>query len=79
MKNEKSYAELMKSCAMNRQNEEANFMLDLYVDMILSEAMLKAEKTKLLKQIDLALDHRDKVAFNSLCKQLKELNVRFGT
>ncbi|MGG3471133.1 IDEAL domain-containing protein [Neobacillus pocheonensis] len=75
---EKSYTELMKLGAMKRNRKE-NFVQDLYIDMLLSEIQLTVEKEKLLRKIDLAIDHRDKKSFIHLSGQLKEINKRFGT
>ncbi|AIE59284.1 IDEAL domain-containing protein [Bacillus methanolicus] len=77
--NEKSYTELMKLGAMNRKKEKEMFIQDLYIEMLLSEVLLQAEKEKLLKLIDEAIDNRDRPAFLQLSEQLKELNKRFGT
>ncbi|MGG0719174.1 IDEAL domain-containing protein [Robertmurraya massiliosenegalensis] len=76
---EKSYTELMKSGAMNPKRAKEAFMLNLYVDMILSEALLKSEKEKLSLQIDQAIDKKDKKTFLKLSTQYIELNQRFGT
>ena len=75
---EKSYTELMKSNAMKKKLKEG-YMLDLYIDMFLSEVVLKAEKEKLLARIDQAIDERNQESFNVLSQQYKELNKRFGT
>jgi uncharacterized protein YpiB (UPF0302 family) len=75
---EKPYTELMKSNAMKKKLKEG-YMLDLYIDMFLSEVVLKAEKEKLLAQIDQAIDERNQESFNVLSQQYKELNKRFGT
>ncbi|WHY87691.1 IDEAL domain-containing protein [Neobacillus novalis] len=77
--NEKSYTELMKLGAMKRNRMKENFVLDLYIDMLLSEIQLTVEKEKLLRKIDLAIDRRDKKLFLRLSGQLKEINKRFGT
>lgn len=76
---EKPYSELMKSGAMNRKKEKEAYVLNLYIDMILSEALLNTEKEKLTRRIDQAIDERDKKAFLQLSTQYKELNKRFGT
>ncbi|WP_342430205.1 IDEAL domain-containing protein [Neobacillus sp. FSL H8-0543] len=76
--NEKSYTELMKIGAMNRQRKE-NYVQDLYIDMLLSEIQLTVQKEKLLKKIDSAIDQRDQKCFFHLSKQLTDLNKRFGT
>jgi uncharacterized protein YpiB (UPF0302 family) len=77
--NEKSYTELMKIGAMNRTRLKENFVQDLYIEMLLSEVQLTVEREKLLRNIDLALEVRDKNSFLLLTGQLQELNKRFGT
>lgn len=76
---ENSYTELMKSRAMNKKKLKEGYMLDLYIDMFLSEIILKAEKEKLLSKIDRAIDERNQKSFIELSQQYKELNKRFGT
>jgi len=76
---EKSYAELMKLGAMNRNKLKENFVQDLYIDMLLSEIQLTVEKENLLRKIDLAIDQQDRKLFISLSGKLKEINKRFGT
>jgi uncharacterized protein YpiB (UPF0302 family) len=76
---DKSYSNLMKSGAMNRQNEKEAFVQNLYIEMILGEIQLRAEKEKLQKRIDVAIDQRNKESFMQLSTQLNELNKRFGT
>jgi uncharacterized protein YpiB (UPF0302 family) len=76
--NEKSYTELMKIGAMQRQKKE-NFVQDLYIDMLLSEIQLTVQKEKLLNRIDAAIDQQDQKTFFHLSKQLTDLNKRFGT
>lgn len=77
--NEKSYTELMKKSAMKKKKLKESFVLDLYIDMLLSEILLKKEKIKLMKKIDEAIDTENKRAFIHLSKQYKELTKRFGT
>lgn len=76
---EKSYTELMKSGAMNRKRAKEAYVLNLYIDMLLSEALLESEKEKLLIRIDKAIDERDKGTFLSLSTRYKELYKKFGT
>lgn len=76
---EKSYTELMKSSAMNRKKAKESFVLDLYVEMLLSESLLKAEKEKLTKRIDQAIDERNRQEFFKLSNEYKQLTKRFGT
>jgi uncharacterized protein YpiB (UPF0302 family) len=77
--NEKSYTELMKKNAMKKKKLKESYVLDLYIDMLLSEILLKKERTKLMKEIDKAIDAENKTAFIHLSKQYKELTKRFGT
>ncbi|WP_313800593.1 IDEAL domain-containing protein [Cytobacillus sp.] len=77
--NEKSYTELMKKSAMKKKKLKESFVLDLYIDMLLSEILLKKEKMKLMKKIDEAIDTENKRAFIQLSKQYQELTKRFGT
>jgi uncharacterized protein YpiB (UPF0302 family) len=77
--NEKSYTELMKLGAMKRNKMKENFVQDLYIDMLLLEIQLTTEKEKLLRKIDLAIDHRDRKTFLLLSGQLKEITKRFGS
>ncbi|WP_102271881.1 IDEAL domain-containing protein [Cytobacillus massiliigabonensis] len=77
--NEKSYTELMKKSAMKKKKLKESFVLDLYIDMLLSEILLKKERSKLMKEIDEAIDTENKPAFIHLSKQYKELSKRFGT
>lgn len=77
--NEKSYTDLMKVAAMKRNQRKENFVQDLYIDMLLSEIQLTVEKEKLLRNIDSAIDTRDKKLFIQLSGQLREINKKFGT
>lgn len=76
---EKSYTELMKSGAMNRKRAKEAYVLNLYIDMLLSEAILKSEKEKLSQRIDKAIDEKDRKTFTILATKYKELNKKFGT
>lgn len=76
---ERSYAELMKSVAMKRQRLKDSFVLDLYIEMVLFESLWKFKKEKLSKQIDQAIDEKNKEKFMKLSKEMIELNKLFGT
>ncbi|WP_071393851.1 IDEAL domain-containing protein [Bacillus tuaregi] len=76
---ENSYTELMKSSAMNKKKFKENYILDLYIEMFLTEILLKAEKESLLARIDKAIDERNTDNFYVLSEQFKELSKRFGT
>lgn len=80
MNNEKSYSNLMKSCAMEqKKGKEEQTVLQIYIEIIMHEALLKAEKEKLAVAIDKALDEKDKETFTLLSKKYTELAKRFGT
>ena len=76
---EKSYSEIMKASVMKRIKANESFVLDLYVDMLISEIQLNTKKEKLLSKIDKAIDERDQPLFLSLTEELKDLNKKFGT
>ena len=74
---ENSYTELMKSSAMNKGKK--NYIQDLYIEMLLSESLLKAEKEKLFVQINQALDERNEEAFMKFSCSISGTSKRFGT
>jgi uncharacterized protein YpiB (UPF0302 family) len=77
--NEKSQTELMQVSNTNQNQVKENFIQNLYIDALLVEIQLKAEKEKLARKIDEALDQRDKSTFLQLSRQMNELNKKFGT
>ncbi|WP_251040715.1 IDEAL domain-containing protein [Bacillus sp. ISL-45] len=64
---------------MKRIKAKESFVLDLYVDMLISEIQLNTRKEKLMSKIDKAIDERDKIMFLTLTEELKDLNKQFGT
>lgn len=76
---EKSHSEIMKASVMKRIKAKESFVLDLYVDMLISEIQLNTKKEKLMSRIDKAIDDRDKILFLTLTEELKDLNKQFGT
>jgi uncharacterized protein YpiB (UPF0302 family) len=76
---EKSHSEIMKASVMKRIKAKESFVLDLYVDMLISEIQLNTKKEKLMSKIDKAIDDRDKILFLTLTEELKNLNKQFGT
>jgi uncharacterized protein YpiB (UPF0302 family) len=76
---EKSHSEVMKASVMKRIKAKESFVLDLYVDMLISEIQLNTKKEKLMSKIDKAIDDRDKILFLTLTEELKDLNKQFGT
>ncbi|NRG47185.1 IDEAL domain-containing protein [Bacillus sp. CRN 9] len=75
---EKSYAELMKASAMKRKREKEAFVLDLYIDMVLSEAILKRKKETIQVKLDEALDQQNEADFIYLSNEYNELHKQFG-
>ena len=71
--NDKSYTELMKISAMNRNQAKENFIQDLYIEILLAEIQLTSEKEKLVKKIDNAIDNNDKETFLLLSKEFMSL------
>ncbi|MCA1061984.1 IDEAL domain-containing protein [Rossellomorea sp. AcN35-11] len=78
MENKKSYTEMMKASAMSRKKAAERSVMEIYIDMVLHESILTTRKTKLLTDIDAALDKKNKPLFMTLTKELKELNQSYG-
>jgi uncharacterized protein YpiB (UPF0302 family) len=78
MENKKSYTEMMKASAMTRKKAAERSVMEIYIDMVLHESILTTRKTKLLKDIDAALDKKNKPLFMKLTKELNELNLSYG-
>ncbi|MCA1030948.1 IDEAL domain-containing protein [Bacillus timonensis] len=74
MKNEKSYSEIMKTRNMFKKKNEKKSMLDVYIQMILDEAIYLRKKEVLEEKINHAIDTRDKALFMKLSNEFKELN-----
>jgi len=72
MENRRSYAAQKKSHS-DISNTETNYVLDVYVQMIIDEALLNYQKDLLEKQINDALDARDQIKFYLLTEQYKKL------
>ncbi|MGM0851945.1 MAG: IDEAL domain-containing protein [Bacillota bacterium] len=78
MENKKSYTEIMKASAMTRKKAAERSVMEIYIDMVLHESLLTTRKTKLLTDIDAALDQKNKPLFMKLSKELNELNLSYG-
>ncbi|AOC57274.1 MULTISPECIES: IDEAL domain-containing protein [Bacillus] len=72
MKEKKTYAELMKSRNTQKTEENGVTILDIYIQMVLDEALYKQRLTFLREEIDKALDQRDVKRFNDLSAQYAE-------
>ncbi|MDU0813410.1 IDEAL domain-containing protein [Bacillus siamensis] len=73
MKEKKSYTELMKSRNTQKANEFDVTMADIYIQMVLDESLYKRRLHTLTKQIDKALDDKNKEAFLTLSKEYAAL------
>lgn len=78
MENRKSYADQKKSNGLDLSSPESNYVLDVYIQMIIDEALFNYEKDLLQKQIDDALDSKDQIQFYLLTEQYKKL-IEFQT
>ncbi|WP_174730674.1 IDEAL domain-containing protein [Mesobacillus harenae] len=76
---ERSYSEIMRASVMKQKQSKKTFVMDIYIDMLISEINLNVQKEKLLNRIDQAIDEKDRESFLSLTEELKYLNKKFGT
>jgi len=70
MKERKSYTEMMKA---RSSSASENYMLDVYIQMILDEALFNYRKNKLEEKINDALDRLDKEMFYRLSEEYAQL------
>ncbi|MFD6440547.1 IDEAL domain-containing protein [Peribacillus sp. NPDC060186] len=77
MKNEKSYSESVKSLSMSEMKNDA-VVQEMLIDMIIQESVLTTKKNILSKQIDEALDAKDKPLFLKLSSDMNILLKQFG-
>lgn len=78
MNYDKSYQKLVDMEAINKQIGAKDFVKELYVEMVLTEAALKRRYEIVYKEIDEALSNYDEEKFYILAKELNELNEKFG-
>jgi uncharacterized protein YpiB (UPF0302 family) len=77
LKNEKSYSESVKSLSMSDMKNDA-VVQEMLIDMIIQEAVLTTKKNILAKQIDEALDMKNKPLFLKLSSEMNVLLKQFG-
>jgi uncharacterized protein YpiB (UPF0302 family) len=77
LKNEKSYSESVKSLSMSEMKNDA-VVQEMLIDMIIQEAVLTTKKNLLAKQIDDALDMKNKPLFLKLSSEMNVLLKQFG-
>ena len=76
---EKSYTELMKASAMKRKRKKEAFVLDLYVDMVISDAILNRKLQAVKVKLDKALDCKNKKMFITLSNEYIQLQKEYGS
>ena len=77
LKNEKSYSESVKSLSMSEMKNDA-VVQEMLIDMIILESVLTTKKNILVKQIDEALDTKNKPLFLKLSSEMNVLLKQFG-
>lgn len=77
MKNDKSYSESVKSLSMSEIKNDAAVQ-EMLIDMIIMESVLTTKKNTLVKEIDEALDTKNKPLFLKLSTEMNALLKQFG-
>lgn len=76
MNNEKSYSVKAHS---NKKGKNTATIQDILIEMIINESILICQRKKLEKQIDDALDTKNKLLFLQLSAKMNQLLKQFGT
>ncbi|MGN7409883.1 MULTISPECIES: IDEAL domain-containing protein [unclassified Sporosarcina] len=77
MENNYSYAEFLKAVGKNSSSMQAEKMLnDIYIDLFLNHIHREQTRTRLLEEIDAALDRNDKPTFMQLTDSLRKLDEK---
>ena len=77
MENNYSYAEFLKAVGKNSSSMHAEKMLnDIYIDLFLSHIHREQTRSRLLEEIDAALDSQDKRTFMELTETLLTLDEK---
>jgi uncharacterized protein YpiB (UPF0302 family) len=77
MKNEKSYTEIMKSRGNVKKSGKTVTMLDVYIQMIIDEALFLRQKNLLEEKINTAIDTKNKTLFLELAVDYNKLLKTF--
>ena len=77
LKNDKSYSESVKSLSMSEVKNDAAVQ-EMLIDMIIMESVLTTKKNSLVKEIDEALDTKNKPLFLKLSTEMNALLKQFG-
>ncbi|KIL47357.1 MULTISPECIES: IDEAL domain-containing protein [Jeotgalibacillus] len=78
MENNKSFAEFMNESTVPQKQSSEMTMMEIYVDMVLNEILIRHRKEKLLIAINDALDQKDQKAFMEYSKELNTLKDTHG-
>ncbi|WP_062352170.1 IDEAL domain-containing protein [Bacillus kwashiorkori] len=65
-----SYIGISKKFAITNQLRQEYFIQDLYIEILIAEAILKQKQQILKQKIDEAIDNNDKNLFNKLAEKL---------
>ena len=78
MENNKSFAEFMNESTVPQKQSSEMTMMEIYVDMVLNEILVKHRKEQLLTAINESLDHKDQAAFMKHSTELNTLQDTHG-
>jgi len=78
MENNKSFAEFMNESTVPQKQSSEMTMMEIYVDMVLNEILVKHRKEQLLTAINEALDQEDQAAFMKHSAELNTLKDTHG-
>lgn len=56
--------------------EETSFVLDVYIQMVIDEALFKRKKALLEEKVNAALDQKDHIAFLKYSREYNKLSNR---
>ncbi|AJD90686.1 hypothetical protein JMA_13690 [Jeotgalibacillus malaysiensis] len=78
MENNKSFAEFMNESTVPQKQSSEMTMMEIYVDMVLNEILVRHRKEQLVTAINEALDNKDQDAFMKYSAELNTLEDTHG-
>ncbi|MEW9501642.1 IDEAL domain-containing protein [Jeotgalibacillus marinus] len=78
MENNKSFAKFMNESNVPQKQSSEMTMMEIYVDMVLNEILVKHRKEQLLTAINEALDQQDQASFIKHSTELNTLEDTHG-
>ncbi len=78
MENNKSFAEFMNESTVPQKQSSEMTMMEIYVDMVLNEILVRHRKEQLVTAINEALDNKDQDAFMKYSSELNTLEDTHG-